>query len=284
MAELPEVELYVRDMQRAIAGKTITAADVSVPQTLRFATPDQLAHDIAHARVEGVSRRGKWMLLALDGDCVLAMHLMLFGSLRLASQRDPREQALCLALRLDDGLELRLLDRMGYARVALLPARELDEQLRLDELGPEVLDAAFTPDTLEHRFSRKRTPVKSALLDQHLVAGMGNRDADESLWRARIDPRKPAGTLTHDEVEQLTVAMRDVLREGIDRGGTMADLSGQRGSQRGHIQVFEREGKPCPRCGAPIRRLRLQNRNTFFCPVCQQPQQVEDAVETRASV
>jgi formamidopyrimidine-DNA glycosylase len=275
MAELPEVEVYVRDMQRTIVGRTITAGDVAVPQTVRFVTPEEFSREIAGAQIEGVLRRGKWMLLALSGDRVLALHLMLFGSLRLAHQSERREPSLSLALRLDDGSELRLLDKKGYARAALLPASELDKRLHLDQLGPEVLDAAFTPDALEHRFSRRRTPVKPALLDQHIVAGMGNRDADESLWRARIDPRKPAGAISHDEAERLTAAMRDVLREGIDHGGTMAGLRGQPGTQRKHIQVFARQGKPCPRCGAPIQRLPLQNRNTFYCSVCQQSEQTE---------
>lgn len=275
MVELPEVEIYVRDMQRALAGRAIIAGDVLVPQTVRFATPEQFSREIVGARVESVSRRAKWMLLKLSGDRVLALHLMLFGSLRLAPQADPREPSLCLALRLDNGLELRLLEKKGYARAALLPTGELDKRLHLDQLGPEVLDTAFTPDTLEHRFSRKRAPVKTALLDQHIVAGMGNRDADESLWRARIDPRKPAGAISQDEAQRLTTAMREVLREGIDHGGTMAGLSGQLGTQRKHIQVFSRQGKPCPRCGAPIQRLRLQNRNTFLCTVCQEAEQAE---------
>ncbi|MGZ3715832.1 MAG: bifunctional DNA-formamidopyrimidine glycosylase/DNA-(apurinic or apyrimidinic site) lyase [Ktedonobacterales bacterium] len=275
MAELPEVEVYVRNMQRTIVGRTITEGVVPVPQTVRFVTPEEFSREIAGAQIEGVSRRAKWMLLALSGDRVLALHLMLFGSLRLERESEPREPELSLALRLDDGSELRLLDKKGYARAALLPASGLDERLHLDQLGPEVLDVAFTPDALERRFSRKRTPVKPALLDQHIVAGMGNRDADESLWRARIDPRKPAGAMTHDEAERLTAAMRDVLREGIDHGGTMGGLSGQPGTQRKHIQVFARQGKPCPRCGAPIQRQLLQNRNTFFCPVCQQSEQAE---------
>ena len=270
MAEAPEVENYVRDAQHSLVGKTIADAMIERPETVRFPAPTIFAEEIAGARIAAVSRRAKWMLVALSGDRTLAIHLMLFGSLRLESSAAPVERSLCVALRLDSDEELRLLDRMGYARVALAPTTEIGERLHLDSLGPDILAPDFSAATLEARLARKRTPIKPTLLDQHVAAGMGNRDADESLWRARIDPRRPAGTLTHEEAARLTVAMQSVLREGIAHGGTMTDLHGRQGTQRDYIQVFEHAGKPCPRCGAPIERLRLQNRNTFDCPRCQQ--------------
>lgn len=302
MAEVPEVEIYTRQMREVVVGRTFTGAEVIAPETVRFPAPAAFVAEVVGARVVGAERRAKWLLLALSGGRTLALHMMLFGSLRLELGAAPREGALCLALRLSGppasgpgagpgaglgegrgdesgagklGLaggaedELRLLDRMRYARVALAPTDEIAARLNLDTLGPDALAGDFTPETLERRIGRKRTPIKPTLLDQRVVAGMGNRDADESLWRAAIDPRRPAGTLSHDEAARLTEAMRGTLREGLSHGGTMPDLLGHKGSQWEYVQVFERAGKPCPRCGAPIQRLRLQNRNTFACLQCQ---------------
>jgi formamidopyrimidine-DNA glycosylase len=148
--------------------------------------------------------------------------------------------------------------------------RLLDERLGLDAFGPEVLDAAFTSDTLAARLAKKRVPLKPALLDQHVLAGMGNRDADESRWRARLDPRCPASGLTHEEAARLTAAMRSVLREGIERRGTLPDLWVRRGTHLNYRQIFERAGQPCPRCDGAIERIRQQGRQTFYSPTCQQ--------------
>jgi formamidopyrimidine-DNA glycosylase len=132
-----------------------------------------------------------------------------------------------------------------------------------------VLDEDFTPKTLELRLARTRIPVKPAPLGQHVVAGLGNRYADESLWRAQVNPRRPARNLSHEENERLAKAIRSVLQEGIERRGTMPDLWGRRGTRMSHRQIFERAGKPCPRCGAPIERIEQSGRQTFFCSVCQ---------------
>lgn len=269
MSELPEVETAVRDLRATILGETIVGAEVVRPEVLRFATPDEFAREIAGATVRRVDRRGKWILIRLSGGRTLAIHFMLFGRLRLEPADAPREKNVLLALLLDTGEELRLIDRLGYARVALLPDAALDERLGLDTLGPEVLAEEFTPQTLELRLAKKRVPVKPALLDQHVVAGMGNRDADESLWRAQINPRRPARDLSHEEAERLATAMQDVLREGIERRGTLQDLWGRRGTQMSHRHIFERAGKPCPRCGTPIERIEQSGRQTFYCPVCQ---------------
>lgn len=269
MAEVPEVETMVRDIRATLLGRTIASAEVVIPETVRFATPQAFARDIAGARIEDAGRRAKWALVRLDGARTLAIHFMLFGHLRLEPAGAPREPALCLILSLDTGDELRLLDRLAYARVALLPDATLNDQLKLDTLGPEVLDPIFTPHTLETRLGKKRSPIKPVLLDQHVVAGMGNRDADESLWRAGIDPRRPAKDLDPDDAVRLASAMRAVLEEGLSRRGTLVDLWGRRGTQLAYRQVFERQGKPCPRCGTPIARIRQGARNTFYCPHCQ---------------
>ncbi len=269
MSELPEVEVAVQDLRAGVVGRVIEGAEVLAASVLRFGTPEEFARTIAGRRVLGVGRRAKWGLIALEGEYTLAIHFMLFGYLRLVPRGAPRAANTMLALQLSGGDELRLLDRLGYARVALAPTPELNAQLGLAALGPDVLDEGFSPATLEERLRRKRVPIKPALLDQHIVAGLGNRDADESLWRAGIGPRRPAGTLTHEEAERLTNAMRGVLREGIARRGSRPDLWGRKGESLRHLDIFEREGEPCPRCGGPVARIRQNGRNTFYCPACQ---------------
>lgn len=270
MAEVPEVEIAVRDLRASVVGRVIERAEVLSPSVLRFGTPEEFARTIAGRRVDGVRRRAKWVLMALEDDYTLAIHFMLFGYLRLVPDDAPRAAHTMLVLFLSGEEELRLLDRLGYARVALAPTAELDARLGLAALGPEVLADDFAPEMLEDRLRRKRVPIKPALLDQHVVAGLGNRDADESLWRARIGPSRPAGTLSREEAERLTHAMRDVLHEGIARRGSMRDLRGRKGESLRHLDVFEREGEPCPRCGGPVSRIRQNGRNTFYCPACQQ--------------
>ena len=270
MAEVPEVETIARDLHNAVVGRTVVSADVLQPYAVRFVTPAEFVRDIAGAHIDSVRRRAKWLLISLDQARTLAIHFMLFGRLRLEPSATPREPNLLLSLTLDDGQDLRLIDRLGYARVALLPDAELDSRLGLAKLGPEVLAKDFSSDVLAERLGHKRTAIKPTLLDQHVVAGMGNRDADESLWRAGIAPGRPAGALTAAECDRLTEAMREVLAEGIAHRGTMPDIWGKRGTSLDYRQVYEREGEPCARCGAPIARQRLGQRNSFYCPHCQQ--------------
>ena len=270
MSEVPEVEIAVRDLRAGVVGRVFERAEVLVPSVLRFGTAEEFARTIAGRRVLDVRRRAKWLLMELEADYTLAIHFMLFGYLRLVPDGSPRAAHTMVVLFLSGKEELRLLDRLGYARVALAPTAELDARLGLGTLGPEVLAGDFAPQMLEDRLRRKRVPIKPALLDQHVVAGLGNRDADESLWRAQISPERAAGALTHDEAERLTHAMRDVLREGIARRGSRPDLWGRKGESLRHLDVFEREGEPCPRCGGPVTRIRQSGRNTFYCPACQQ--------------
>lgn len=270
MAEVPEVETIARDLQNTVVGRRLVSAHMLQPEVLRFPTPAEFMRDIAGARIESVRRRAKWLLISLDQGRTLAIHFMLFGRLRLEPSDAPRETNLQLVLTLDEGQDLRLIDRLGYARVALLPDTELDSRLGLATLGPEALAPDFSSEVLAERLGRKRTAIKPTLLDQHIVAGMGNRDADESLWRAGIDPRRPANSLTANERDRLAAAMREVLTEGIAHRGTMADIWGKRGTSIDYRQVYEREGEPCARCGGAIARQRLGQRNSFFCPHCQQ--------------
>jgi formamidopyrimidine-DNA glycosylase len=170
---------------------------------------------------------------------------------------------------LDQEQDLRLVDKLGYARTALGPPDVLSKQLDLDSLGPEALDPSFDVDVLARQLIRRRGVLKSVLLNQRVLAGLGNRDTDESLWLAEIDPRRSAASLTSEELSRLHDAIQKVLTEGIALRGTQRDLFGRKGQAVHRRYIFEKAGEPCPRCGKRIAYLRIGGRNTFYCPNCQ---------------
>lgn len=269
MAEVPEVEIFARDMAELVAGRTILAAQVIRPAALRFPDPAAFAALLAGRPVGSVQRRAKYILCHVAGNITLAMHMMLHGTLRLLpAGTDPDPQTMII-YRLDGGEDLQLRDRDGFARAAAGPAAEVVERLKLDQLGPELLDPNFEPAGLLARLERRRGRLKTTLVDQKVVAGLGSRDADECMWQAMVSPLRPAGTLTPDEVARLLPAARAVIEEGIALRGTMPDLRGRPGRATQRRQVYGRAGEPCPRCGTPIERAFFGQLMTHWCPVCQ---------------
>jgi formamidopyrimidine-DNA glycosylase len=269
MAEVPEVETLVRDLQQAVVGKRLTGAEVIDPAVVRFPSHRDLSSRLEGRRVTAARRRAKFMLLSLDDGQVLALHLMLWGNLALRPLSGVRPEATLVVFGLEGGEELIFSDTLGYARAALAPADELAERLKLAELGPEALSDDFTPEVLARQLRRRRGPLKTVLLNQRVLAGLGNRDADESLWSAGLHPRRSAASLGPPEVLRLHEAIREVLEEGIRLRGTQRDLFGVQGHARHHRNVFGRTHEPCPRCGTPVHASKLGGRNTHWCPRCQ---------------
>lgn len=269
MAEVPEVEILARDLCELVVGRTIAGARVLMPEVTRFPEPDALDAVVAGRRVEDANRRAKWLLCDLSGGVTLALHMMLHGTLRLLPAATPPDDQTMLVLGLVDGDELHLRDRKGYARVAAGPADEVAARLKLAALGPELLAADFSPGDLALRLAGRRGVLKSTLVDQKVLAGLGNRDADESLWEARISPLRKAGSLDEAELARLHEAARMVVEEGIGLRGTMTDLRGVRGAARQDRKIYGHAGEPCPRCGTPINRTFVGQLITFYCPGCQ---------------
>jgi formamidopyrimidine-DNA glycosylase len=200
---------------------------------------------------------------------VLAIHLALWGTVALVPTEQPRLPETVIIWHLDREQDLRFIDKLGYARSAVGPADVLAEQLDLDSLGPEALDPDFDVSVLTHQLTRRRGVLKPLLLNQRVLAGLGNRDTDESLWLAGIDPRRSAASLTSEELIKLHDAIQKVLSEGIALRGTQRDLFGRKGQAIHRRYIFEKSGEPCPRCGGRIAYLRIGGRNTFYCPNCQ---------------
>lgn len=269
MAEVPEVETIVRDLQQAIVGRTIVRAEVVNPAAIRFPDPETFMVLLRQRAVLAARRRAKYILVPLSGDLLLAVHFMLWGTLTLTPASTPRPRDTLIVWHLDQDEELRLLDTLGYARAAVGTPAEISAGLDLEALGPEALAPDFTVAVLARQLATRRSPLKTVLLNQRVLAGLGNRDADESMWLARIDPRRLPTTLSTDELAQLHAAICAVLEEGIAQRGTQRDLFGVPGKAKHRRNVFERTGQPCPRCGTRIEHLRIGNRNTHFCPTCQ---------------
>ena len=269
MAEVTEVETLVRDLREAVVGRSILETEVLAPSAVRFPTVEEFETSLTNRVVLDAQRRAKYMLLSLSGDDVLAIHLALWGTIALIPTAQSRLPETLIFWHLDNDEDLRFVDKLGYARAALGPADVLAEKLDLKSLGPEALDPNFNVDVLTRQLSKRKGVIKSVLLNQRILAGLGNRDTDESLWLAGIDPRRSAASLTSDELTQLHASIVKMLTEGIAMRGTQRDLFGRKGQAVHRRHIFEKAGQPCPRCGTRIKYLKIGGRNTFYCPGCQ---------------
>jgi formamidopyrimidine-DNA glycosylase len=273
MPELPEVEMVARGLRASLVGCTVTGVEVRWSRSVVPADPAAFARRLVGQTVTGVGRRGKWVLIALDGGDVLLVHLRMTGRLVLESTECLDERHLRVLFFLDDGRTRRLqfIDQRKFGRLVLT-----DEPHEVvGDLGPEPLDESFTPERFGEMLARRRGRIKPLLLNQCFLAGLGNIYTDESLWRSRIHPLRRAETLSPVEVQRLHRAIRSVLREAIAAGGTtLSDgtyqqADGQPGEFAGQLAAYGQAEQPCPRCGVTIERIRVSQRGTYFCPSCQ---------------
>lgn len=269
MPELPEVETYIREIAGDLQGREVRGGEILWPRTVAEPSPDAFLHGMRGRRFERFGRRGKYMLLGLDNDQSLIVHLRMTGELRVESSDLPLEKHTRLVLDLDEGLRLRFSDQRKFGRLWLVT----DTQSVLHRLGPEPLDADFTPAVLAAALTGRRASIKAMLLDQSIVAGVGNIYADEALFLAHIRPTRTGESLSAPEVAALRQAVQDVLALGIEmRGSSLQNYTpptGEKGSFQDLHKVFRRTGQPCPVCGHPIERIKLVQRSTHFCPHCQ---------------
>ncbi len=272
MPELPEVETIVSDLRPLVEGRTVAAVDLRFPTIVRHPEPEAFARDLPGQRVLALERRGKYMLLRLGG-AVLVVHLGMTGQLLHTLPDDAYRPHTHVVLSLDNGTQLRYSDPRRFGRLLLGTEAELVAARKLPRLGPEPLDPEFKPADLHRRLAGRRAPLKVLLLDQSVLAGVGNIYADEACFRARIRPDRPAGRLSRERVGRLHAAVRESLLQGIaNRGSSVddyVDLYGARGRQQEELQVYGRGGRPCFRCGAPLTLVRLAGRATVFCRRCQ---------------
>src|SRR6266545_2748144 len=273
MPELPEVETVARDLQRWVAGATIADAEVRWERTIRHPQPgDRFVAELRGAIIRRVGRRAKSVLLHLDDGRVMTVALRMTGALIVAAGGAPDDPYARVVFRLADGRELRYRDVRKFGRIGLwerggVPrpgsrrgarrrVAEAREPYRVGDVfarhGPEPLAASFSAARLATRLEGRSARLKTLLLDQTFIAGVGNIYADEALWRARLHPLRAADTLTAEEVRRLHRAVRAVLRQGIvNRGASFADYvgaDGEPGDNAERLAVYRRTGQPCPRC------------------------------------
>jgi len=287
MPELPEVETVCRQLDPELAGLAIEALEVLDARWCRPMPPGKLEAAVGGATIEGLGRRGKYLLLALDGARTLVMHLRMTGNLVLVEgeekldpsegrrlyegERSVSERHLRARFTLDDGRELWFTDPRRFGEAFLIEDAKLDA--RFAKLGVEPLSGAFTPVALGEMAAGRTAPLKSFLLDQSHVAGVGNIYADEALFRAQLHPLSPAGSMKPEHLEALRDAVVAALEAGIDGGGASIDDyrdgRGERGSMQDEFLVHTREGEECPRCDGVIVRIVVSGRSTYYCPSCQ---------------
>lgn len=274
MPELPEVETYVRELAPLLRGRQVLDATVSWPRTIALPAAEEFIAQIAGQRFADFSRRGKYMLLGLADGLTLIVHLRMTGHLRIVAGDAAVDAHTHVVMRLDNGQRLIFQDARKFGRMWLVA----DPAPVLAHLGPEPLSVDFSADYLTMKLHGRSAPIKALLLDQSLVAGVGNIYADESLFRARLHPLRPAGTLHPSEVAALHGAIQEVLRLGVARAGSSLGGSslqnysrpgGAPGGFQEEFQVFRRTGQPCAQCGAPIERIVVAQRGTHYCPHCQ---------------
>jgi formamidopyrimidine-DNA glycosylase len=271
MPELPEVETIRRQLEPELVGGRIESAQVLDARWTRPLPPRDLERACAGRAIEAVGRRGKYLLLGLEGDRWLVMHLRMTGNLVLGDA-GPEPPYLRAVLRLDDGRELRFTDARRFGTGVMVEGAELEEYLR-PRAGIEPLSDGLTAEALWELAAGRRAPLKSFLMVQAGIAGIGNIYADEALHRAALHPLSPAGSMRREHCERLRAGIVETLEAGLANGGASVDdyldARGERGTMQDEFLVHTREGQPCHRCGEAIRRIVLAARSTYFCPGCQ---------------
>lgn len=275
MPELPEVENTRRFLLPVLEGAVIRDVEVRRPRMARRnVRPADVPERLRGRRVERLGRHGKFLLGGLDRDLTLVVHLGMSGRLRVARGGEPEDPHTNVVLRVDDGTEVRFVDPRTFGFVAVHTPDELAAS-SLSALGPDALLDPPRPETLGPRLAGRAAAVKALLLDQRILSGLGNIYADEVLHRAHINPTRPGGSLSAEEVATLCEAIPAVLDDGIRHGGTSLDdlayllPDGRAGEYLGRLAAYGRTGLACPRCGTPIVRAVVAQRSTHWCPTCQ---------------
>jgi len=272
MPELPEVEIIRRQLHGELTGARITRCEVLLPRLVTHPSPRTYERALTDSGIRGVNRRGKYLLIDLDDHLELIIHLGMTGSLSLVSRGEERPRHTHLVFYLADGRDLLYVDPRTFGETALVPPGDHRFLRGLHTIGPEPIDEGFTCDVLACALAGSAR-VKSALLDQSRVAGIGNIYADEMLYRAGIHPCRRLDDITPPEIELLHASMREVLNQALSQGGSSVsdyvDLEGEPGTFQSMHRVYRREGEACLVCCEPIRRMRVAGRSSYYCPHCQ---------------
>lgn len=277
MPELPEVETVRRGLEKQLPGRTILGAQILRPDSIGHPAPQEFAKQLVGHRILSVGRRGKYLIIKLDREAGLSVHLRMSGRLIVVENKNAKSPGthVRVIITMDGGKQLWFEDMRVFGRVWYVPPRKAFEDVvsGLSDLGIEPLDGELDGAFLKKAFTGRRQPIKSALLDQTVIAGIGNIYADETLHLSKIKPNKPANTLSRKQYDLLAENIRQVLSKAIELGGSSVrnyvDAEGVNGNYQHSAFVYGREGEPCLTCETKIARIKLAGRSAHFCPKCQ---------------
>jgi formamidopyrimidine-DNA glycosylase len=270
MPELPEVETIKNELAPHVIGHSITGVTLLWDGIAREPPAQEFRSRLAGQKITGISRRGKYLIFNLAGGEKLVIHLRMTGSLLAKPAAAPPERYVRAILYLDDGTAIHFRDLRKFGKMWLVK----DENDIVNELGPEPLEKDFTPELLQKLLKDRTAPIKALLIDQTLIAGIGNMYADEALFAAKIHPLRAGGSLSSEEVKRLHHNIQRILWAAIEDKGASTDTyirpSGEIGTAHYQFKVAHKlGGEKCPVCGTPIERITVRNRGTYFCPGCQ---------------
>lgn len=278
MPELPEVETVKNTLVVKVKGRRITGVEVYLPRLIKFPAPTEFMARVVNKEILDITRRGKYLLFHLADNYYLVIHLRMTGRLLYLPATARLEKHTHIVFQLDNHYQLRFHDQRTFGTLYLVQPEEFGCIKGLVKLGPEPLAGQFTPQYLQKTLAGRRTSIKSALLNQEIVAGLGNIYVDEALFNACLHPARQASSLTAAEIERLHRGIREVLQAGIKYRGTTirnyVDGEGQAGDFQAKLAVYGQQGEPCKKCGTPLEKLRISGRSSVYCPRCQ-PAQVK---------
>ncbi|MCU9613071.1 bifunctional DNA-formamidopyrimidine glycosylase/DNA-(apurinic or apyrimidinic site) lyase [Caldibacillus lycopersici] len=267
MPELPEMETYKTLLRSFIGGRKITDVAIQREKSINVAV-ERFVNEVSNQTIQKISRRAKYLVFQLENGSCLLLHLMLGGWMFFGKEEDKPERTIQVKLSFGDQHLFFIGLRLGYLH--LLSPEMVDEEL--EKIGPEPLAPAFTLEAFHQRLEKRKGTMKSVLINQEVLAGIGNRYSDEILWHAEIHPNKKVHELNESQSLRVFESIQFILRKGIEQGGYMENPLFKGDGKTGHYQMFvhDKEGEQCPRCHAQIIKEEISSRKTFFCPNCQQ--------------
>ena len=271
MPELPEVETVRKTLEKKLVGRKILSVEVIYPNIIENDIKE-FKKNIQNQTIKAMKRRGKWLMFELD-DYILLSHLRMEGKYFFKTKDDDYSKHEHVIFKLDNNQELRYNDTRKFGRMLLVKKEDLEKEKKYQELGLEPFDLNLTPEYLKEKFSKIKLPIKTALLDQSIIAGIGNIYANEILFKSKINPFKKACECTIDEYKKIIDNTKTILSEAIENGGTTIksyeSSEGVHGRFQQHLSVHGKENEPCPICKNLIQKEKVNGRGTYFCPICQ---------------
>mgnify|MGYP000128903806 CR=1 FL=1 len=273
MPELPEVENVVLGLKNLIKNYIITSVRIKEPRLIAYPELKEFQKQIKNRKISDITRRGKYILIHLLEDKIMVIHLRMTGKLLVKPSKEPLKKHTHIIFKLDHNTDLRFNNVRKFGRIYLIDDDNYEAAGGLAELGPEPLASDFSFEDFQKLFKGRTAGIKSLLLNQKFIAGLGNIYTDEVLYRSGIHPRHPADKLTKNAIKKMYKNIREILRLGIKYNGTTfsdyVNAFGEKGSFQEKLQVYQKEGQKCNKCGEIIIKDKVAGRSTYYCPNCQ---------------